>query len=63
MQTWEEDEFFRAVSDVLDVLEHVNIDDLAYQLVKNDPKAAENLSLAIGFHLIDKELAENAGNN
>ena len=63
MQTWEEDEFFRAVSDVLDVLQHVNIDDLAYQLVKNDPIAAENLSLAIGFHLIDKELAENAGNN
>ena len=54
MQTWEEDEFFRAVSDVLDVLQHVNIDDLAFQLVKNDPIAAENLSLAIGFHLIDR---------
>jgi hypothetical protein len=45
------------------VLDHVNIDDLAYQLVKNNPNAAENLSLALGFHLIDRELAKNAGNN
>lgn len=59
MQTWEQDEFFRAVSDVLNVLDNVNIDDLAYQLVKNNPEAAENLSLSIGFHLIDKELARN----
>lgn len=59
MQTWEEDEFFRAVSDVENILENVNVNDLAYQLVKKCPERAGMLALAIDFEIMDKEITAN----
>lgn len=59
MQTWEQDEFFRGVDDVVSVLEHVNVNDLAYQLVKECPDRAGMLAMAIDFELMDKDLSKN----
>lgn len=58
MQTWEEDEFFRAVFDVECILKNVNIEDLAHQLVKNVPVLADRLQTALNFELIDMEIAK-----
>ena len=59
MQTWYQDEFFSALSDVENVLENVNIDDLAFWLVKEMPVLADKLQTALGFHLLDKEIVVN----
>lgn len=58
MQTYEQDEFFRAVSDVECILKNVNIEDLAYQLVKNVPVLADRLQTALNFQLIDMEIVK-----
>ena len=55
MQTWEEDEFFRAVSDVENVLENVNIDDLAFQLVKRVPELADKLAFSLDCHFMESD--------
>lgn len=59
MQKIQQDEFFRGVFDVISALEHVNVNDLAYQLVKECPEKAGMLSLAIDFELMDKDPATN----
>jgi hypothetical protein len=59
MQKYQEDEFFHGVFDVVSVLEHVNVNDLAYQLVKECPERAGMLALAIDFELMDKDFVKN----
>lgn len=59
MQRNEQDEFFRGVFDVVSVLEHVNVNDLAHQLVRECPERAGMLALAIDFELMDKDLVKN----
>ena len=59
MHDYERDQFFGAVADVENVLEMVNIADLAYWLVKEVPNLAEQLATAIGFELMDQEITKN----
>ena len=59
MHDYQKDELFRAVNDVISVLEHVNVNDLAYQLAKECPERAGMLALAIDFELMDKDIIEN----
>lgn len=56
MKTWEEDEMYRAVDDVICILENVNINDLAFHLVKESPELADQLSTALGFELMDNDI-------
>ena len=60
MHDYQRDELFRGVYDVLSVLEHVNINDLAFHLVKESPELADELSTALGFQLMDSDF--NKGN-
>lgn len=62
MHDFQKDELFRAVNDVISILEHVNVNDLAYQLVKECPDRAGMLALAIDFELMDKDIIENECN-
>jgi hypothetical protein len=55
MQTHQEDEFFRAVSDVETVLKNVNINDLGFWLVKNQPKLANDLAFALDCALMESD--------
>jgi hypothetical protein len=55
MLTYEQDEFFRAVSDVETILENVNIDDLAFQLVKRVPELADKLAFSLDCHLMESD--------
>ena len=59
MQKIQQDEFFRGVFDVVSVLEHVNVNDLAYQLVRECPERAGLLAMAIDFELMDKDFVKN----
>lgn len=55
MQTYEQDEFFRAVSDVETILENVNIDDLAFQLVKRVPELADKLTFSLDCYFMESD--------
>lgn len=63
MQTWEEDEIYRAVDDVLCILENVNINDLSFHLVKESPELADQLSTALGFELMDNDINTKGNKN
>jgi hypothetical protein len=63
MQDYQKDEFFRAVDDVVTILEKVNLADLAHEIVKLCPDRAGILSLAIDFELMDKDISENECND
>lgn len=55
MQNLHKDEFFRAVCDVETILENVNIDDLAYQLVKNVPELADKLAFSLDCYFMESD--------
>jgi hypothetical protein len=51
----EETEILNGIDTIMYNMKHVPIDDVAYFLVKFDPKLAEKLADAIEFNFLDKE--------
>jgi hypothetical protein len=51
----EESQILRGIDDIMYNLRHVPVDDVAYFLVKFDPKLAEKLADALEFSFLDKE--------
>ena len=52
----EEDVIHRGIDEIFFNLRHLDVDDVAYHLVKFDPKLADKLASAIEFNFFDKEL-------
>ena len=55
----QEDQFFRAVCDVETVLENVNINDLAFQLVKRVPELADKLAFSLDCYFMESDWNKN----
>ena len=51
----EESTILKGIDDVFYNLRHLPIDDVAYFLVKFDPKLAEKLANSIEFQFLDKD--------
>ena len=52
----EETQILRGIDDIMHNLRHVPIDDVAYFLVKFNPKLADELATAIEYNFFDKDL-------
>jgi RIO-like serine/threonine protein kinase len=52
----EETRILRGVEDIMFNMRHVPVEDVAYFLVKYDPKLADKLAAAIEFNFLDKDL-------
>ena len=55
LQKYEEDQIYRGVDDILFNLKHLDVQDVAYFLVKYDPDLADRLATAISFNILDKD--------
>jgi hypothetical protein len=51
---WEEDQIHRGIDEVMFNLRHIPADDVAYFLVKFNPKLAEELAAKIEQNIFDK---------
>ena len=56
----EETQIYRGVDEILFNLQHLDVQDVAYFLVKYDPKLAERLATALEFNIFDKDMKNNA---
>ena len=56
----EETQIYRGVDEILVNLQHLDVQDVAYFLVKYDPKLAERLATALEFNIFDKDMENNA---
>lgn len=52
----EETQILRGIDEIFFNLRHVPVDDVAYHLVKFDPKLADELAAAISNNFFEKEL-------
>jgi hypothetical protein len=52
----EEAQILRAIDEIFYNLRHIDVEDVAYHLVKFDPKLADRLASAIEHNFFDKEL-------
>lgn len=52
----EEKLIHRGIDEIFYNLRHLDIEDVAYHLVKYDPKLADKLAAAIEFNFFDKDL-------
>ena len=52
----EEKMIHRGIDEIFFNLRHLDVDDVAYHLVKFDPKLADKLAAAIEHNFFDKEL-------
>jgi len=62
---WEETQILKGIDEVMYNLRHLPTDDVAYFLVKYDPKLADKLAAQISYTFQDLEMKEkekNAGN-
>jgi hypothetical protein len=55
----EETQILRGIDDIMFNLRHVPTDDVAYFLVKFNPKLAEELATAISFQIFDTNEGKN----
>jgi hypothetical protein len=55
LQKYEEDQIYRGVDEILFNLKHLDVQDVAYFLVKYDPDLADRLATAISFNILDKD--------
>jgi hypothetical protein len=55
LQKYEEDQIYRGVDEILFNLKHLDVQDVAYFLVKYDPDLANRLATAIDFNILDKD--------
>jgi hypothetical protein len=53
---WEQNEVMKGIEDILFILRHIPAEDVAFYLVKFNPKAADSLASHINAFLIDKEI-------
>ena len=53
---WEQDEVLRGIENILFNLRHIPVEDVAFYLVKFNPKVADSLAAHINSCLIDKEI-------
>lgn len=51
----EETRILRGIGEIMDNMRHVPVDDVAYFLVKYDPKLAEKLAASIEFEFLEKD--------
>lgn len=59
----EETQIYRGVDEILFNLQHLDVQDVAYFLVKYDQKLAERLATALEFNIFDKDTKNNATNS
>jgi hypothetical protein len=59
----EETEIYRGVDEILFNLQHLDVQDVAYFLVKYDQDLAERLATALEFNIFDKDSKNNATNS
>jgi hypothetical protein len=52
----EESQILRGIDEIFYNLRHIDVEDVAYHLVKFDPKLADRLANAIEHNFFDKEL-------
>ena len=52
----EEAQILRGIDEIFYNLRHIDVEDVAYHLVKFDPKLADRLASAIEHNFFDKEL-------
>jgi hypothetical protein len=52
----EESQILRGIDEIFYNLRHIDVEDVAYHLVKFDPKLADRLASAIEHNFFDKEL-------
>ena len=55
LSQWEETQIYRGIDEIMFNLKHVPVQDVAYFLVKFDPKLADELANAIEFNFYDKD--------
>ena len=54
MMQHERDQIFKGIDDIMFNLRHIPIDDVAYFLVKFNPKLADDLATSISQQIFDK---------
>ena len=54
LREYEQDEIFKRIDDIMFNLRHIPIDDVAYFLVKFNPKLADDLATSISQQIFDK---------
>jgi hypothetical protein len=61
LQRWEESQIYRGIDEIMLNLRHIPTDDVAYFLVKFNPKLAEQLATAIEQRIYDENEGKNHG--
>jgi hypothetical protein len=56
LQQWEETQIYRGIDEIMFNLKHIPAQDVAYFLVKFNPKLADELATAIEQNFFDKNL-------
>lgn len=51
---WEESQIYRGIDEIMFNMKHIPAQDVAYFLVKFNPKLADELATAIGQQIFDK---------
>lgn len=55
LQQWEETQIYRGIDEIMFNLKHIPAQDVAYFLVKFNPKLADELATAIEQNFFDKD--------
>lgn len=55
LQQWEETQIYRGIDEIMHNLKHIPAQDVAYFLVKFDPKLADELATAIEQNFFEKD--------
>ena len=55
LSPWEEAQIYRGIDEIMFNLKHIPAEDVAYFLVKYDPKLADELAAAIEHNFFDKD--------
>jgi len=55
LQQWEETQIYRGIDEIIHNLRHIPAQDVAYFLVKFDPKLADELAAAIEQNFFEKD--------
>lgn len=53
---WEQNEVMKGIEEILFNLRHIPVKDVAFYLVKFNPKLADELASSINAFIIDKEI-------
>jgi hypothetical protein len=56
LQQWEETQIYKGIDEIMFNLRHIPAEDVAYFLVKFDPKLADELASAIEHNFFEKDL-------